>query len=291
MPLYEQEQFPMFNDPAKTLITQRSNLVDAIYFRGTALAADARLLRLTSLASRMEDSGHIKHGEDGTHVRVAVPAVIEFGEDRRAALSRGNKRWLVSNRGQYASPYVNDKQPEPRALLRERQKSRFMFGTKKAKKYAIEFGHDFLYKPARPYELNQQLERGRTTKRTHAGAFHREKLIDALTMLRNSYPVEYEAALMEEQAAERKKVNKKVKAAKVGTPMPSPTTPPQSPPPKRFSTHSNASDVSFASFVSADTFGIGMNSTRRKASKVASAVRKVTSKVPGLRCLKGANDP
>ncbi|ETI23889.1 hypothetical protein G647_05696 [Cladophialophora carrionii CBS 160.54] len=280
----------MFDDPEKRLIVQRINLVDAIYSRCTALAADARILRLASLASRIVASGHIKHDEDGTRVRVAVPAVIEFGENRRAALNRGNKRWLVSKRGQYTSPYVSDKEQEPRLLLRERQKSRFMAGVEKANKYADEFGHDFIYEPASLNEVEQQLERGRTTKRTHPGAFHRGKVIDALTMLRNSYPVEYDAALLEDQVTERKRVNKKVKAAKVRTPMPSPTTPPQSSPPKRLSIHSNASDASFASFVSADTFSVGARRVRRKASKVASAVRKVASKVPGLRCLKRTKD-
>ncbi|OCT50295.1 hypothetical protein CLCR_07730 [Cladophialophora carrionii] len=143
----------MFDDPEKRLIVQRINLVDAIHFRCTGLAADARILRLASLASRIVASGHIKHDEDGTRVRVAVPAVIEFGENRRAALNRGNKRWLVSKRGQYTSPYVSDKQPEPRVLLRERQKSRLMLGVEKANKYADEFGHDFIYKPASPYEV------------------------------------------------------------------------------------------------------------------------------------------
>ncbi|OCT50294.1 hypothetical protein CLCR_07601 [Cladophialophora carrionii] len=109
-------------------------------------------------------------------------------------------------------------------------------------------------------------------------------------MLRNSYPVEYEAALLEDQVTERKKVNKKVKAAKVRTPMPSPTTPTQSPPPERLSIHPNASDASFASLVSTDTFRVGARRVRRKASKVASAVRKVSSKVPGLRCLKRMKD-
>jgi hypothetical protein len=275
----------MFEDPAKTLIIERSKLVDALYFRHTAVAAEARTLRLTSLVSRIAYSGHIKHGEDSPWVGRALPEVITFGENRRAALKLGNKRWSVSKKGQYLSPYANVKEPEPRALLRERLKSRFIRGVEKANKYADEFGHDFIYKPVSPRELEQ----GRTMKRTHPGAFNRKKVVDALTMLRNSYPDQYEAALVQDHLAERKKVYMKVKATKVRTPMPSPITPPPDDPPKRFSIHSHAGSRSFASFVSATTSRVGVRKVRIKPGKVTSIVQKVASKVRGLLRLRRKN--
>src|SRR5690242_4267589 len=112
-----------------------------------ALAKDAKTLHLTSLASRMADSGHIKNDEALTRSKSAVCESINYGEARRAGLRHGSRRWLVSRRCQYISPYTNRKEPEPKASLIREIRKHCLAGVEEAQKYADEFGLAFLQKP------------------------------------------------------------------------------------------------------------------------------------------------
>ena len=263
--------------PDLTLILERCNLLDMVDSGFIPLTRDARNLRLTSMSSRIENSGHIKRGEDLTRIRYPVADAIESGKNRRAGIKSGNKRWLVSQRGHYTSPYVNRKDPEPRSLLQNEMKERVTAGHKQAQIYAEEFGLAYIDEP--PTQLEQQ--RDRTLRRTHPGAFDRSKVVTALMMLRNSYPIQYDRARADDEynqkSAER---SRKLKATQVSTPTPSPVTSRASRR-KRISMHSCASCISFAS--SADTFGVGIRKVKGKTRKVSDLARKAASKVPGLR--------
>ncbi|KAJ9616866.1 hypothetical protein H2200_000586 [Cladophialophora chaetospira] len=275
----------MSHDPANSLIIFRLHLIEKFEQFLRQRPSNTRTLHLTSLVPRLSDSGHIKSGE-GYPAKITFSECIQRGLDHRKRFVEGNKRWGFGNRPRFDSPYERDNDPEPHAILRKKMKTRAAEGVEQAKVYEHEFGLDYIYKPATAQELQQE-ERVRLMKRTHPGAFDRRKVIDALTMLRNTYPVEYEAALAEIELAKRNQVNRKVKAAKVSAPMPSPETRPESPPGKEVYRHSNESNLSFASFVSADTFGAQVKTVKKKAGKLVTAFKKAASKVPGLRHKKG----
>lgn len=273
--------------PTKSLAAHRADLVEVLDQKYSAKGEINVWTRFLSLASRITAVGHLSN--EGTYpVGIEFPASVEYGVKRRETLARGNKRWTPSTKGQYKNPYINLKEPEPHALVRKQMKIKFADGVNRANKYANELGHDFIYKPATSYI--QEDWQHPSIIRTPSGAFGREEVVEALITLRNSFPIEYDHAATADHWNEIKRVNKKVRAAQVSTPKSSPTTPPPQSPIHRLSRLSNDSHLSFTSFASADTFGAGVKKVKTKAGRVATALRKAASFVPGFRRLAGKAD-
>ncbi|KIW34641.1 uncharacterized protein PV07_01408 [Cladophialophora immunda] len=208
----EEEPFPSFQDPSKSLIIERTLLLDSLYFRLTALSRHARdyeRSRFEALLSRVAESGHLRHDEDLSRTRLSIPEVLASGESYRAQRGLGNKGKLPANRRLKTNHRSSSIEPQPKDVLKEKMKQRYAKGVRQALVYEKKFGMGFLNQPVDAGER----ERGRTMKRTHPGAFNRVKVTTALTMLRQTFPHRYKANPLEQtnkdETSEQRKQSKK----------------------------------------------------------------------------------
>ena len=291
-----EEPFPLYPSPAECLIAERCNVIDKLERRCSRQTGDAkRTLQLTSVVFRMTDSGHIKRGEDLTSTRGSASEALQAGQNQRRFLKNGNKRWPVSKRAQYRLQYVKQRDLDPRDMIKKQFKQRYAQGVRQARRYVEEFGVLFLDVPNGQPDLDES-DRGQTTRRTNPRAFDRERVFTSLMMFRNSFPAMFEATLTQEIYEEQLAVaRRKLKAARavITAPAPSPATPPPSPPlesvststnttSKHLSTSTKTSRVSFSSFASVDTFGVGVKRLKSKILQVSAIAQKAASKIPGL---------
>ncbi|KIY02051.1 uncharacterized protein Z520_02189 [Fonsecaea multimorphosa CBS 102226] len=211
----EEEPFPDFQDPSKSLIIERTLLLDALSSRLTMLPRQAREQERSTfeaLLSRIApQSGHIKHDHDLSRNRPSIQDVLASGESNRARRALGNKGKLPASSGLKTNYISNSYVSQPKDALKEKMKERYTRGVKQALAYEKEFGMEFLKQPVDEREQEQ----GRTMKRTHPGAFNRAKVITALTMLRQTFPDHYQATPLEQskiKETSEKKKSKKIPA-------------------------------------------------------------------------------
>ncbi|EXJ68516.1 uncharacterized protein A1O5_08309 [Cladophialophora psammophila CBS 110553] len=202
-----EEPFLAFQDPSKSLIIERTLLLDTLHARRHERS------RFEALLSRVAHSGHIKHDQDLSRTRASVPDILALSRECRAQRGLGNKGKLPGSKGINTNYCSNSNEPQPRDILKGKMKNRCAKGVQQALIYEKEFGLGFLDRTADEGES----ERGRTMKRTHPGAFNRAKVVAALTMLRETYPSVYKAGLVEQLKAceaSEKTPKQKVTAAK-----------------------------------------------------------------------------
>ncbi|KIW90093.1 uncharacterized protein Z519_09524 [Cladophialophora bantiana CBS 173.52] len=207
-PMNEKEEpFPAFQDPSKSLIIERTLLLDTLHTRRHERS------RFEALLSRVAHSGHIKHDQDLSRTRASLSEILALGGGCRAQRGLGNKGKLPGPKGLNTDYFSNSNEPQPRDVLRWKMKNRCAKGVQQALIYEKELGMGFLDGAADEGES----ERGRTMKHTYPGAFNRAKVVTALTMLRETYPRVYKAGLVEQSKtcqASEKTSKQKATAAK-----------------------------------------------------------------------------
>ncbi|OAL40009.1 hypothetical protein AYO20_00922 [Fonsecaea nubica] len=215
----DEEPFPKFQDPTKSLIIERNLLLDTLCSRATFVlhhARDHERLKFEALLSRVAPSGHIKHDQDLSYIRASIPGILALGESFRAQRRLGNKGKLSASRGFKTNLHSSSRELQPKDILKEKMKERSRKGIRQALIYEKEFCMGFL-----DQRTNEGVhERGRSIKRTHPGAFDRAKVTTALVMLRQTFPTRYEAIPLEQPKtsviSEDQKSSGKLNVEKVG---------------------------------------------------------------------------
>ncbi|KIW81624.1 hypothetical protein Z517_04650 [Fonsecaea pedrosoi CBS 271.37] len=215
----DEEPFPKFQDPTKSLIIERTLLLDTLRSRATSVlhhARDHERLRFEALLSRVAPSGHIKHDQDLSYIRASIPGILALGESFRAQRRLGNKGKLPASRGFQTNLQSSSGELQPKDILKEKMKERSRKGIRQALIYEKDFCMGLL-----DQRTNEGVhQRGRSIKRTHPGAFDRAKVTTALVMLRQTFPTRYEAIPLDQPKtsviSEDQKSSGKLNVEKVG---------------------------------------------------------------------------
>ncbi|OAP65148.1 hypothetical protein AYL99_01120 [Fonsecaea erecta] len=191
------QPFPDFPDPSKTLIIERTLLLDQLYAGrkyGPTHVRDNAVFE--ALLARIAPSGHIKHDQDLSHTRSSVRGILAVGENYRAQRSRDNKvklpsGWTLTTGYHPSNDHSIGNALDPKVVLRWKLRDRCDRAVHQARIYARDFGMRFSWDT-----VNEGM-RAQAVKRATPTACDRAKVVTALTALHQTFPGQYQAIPLE----------------------------------------------------------------------------------------------